>query len=1529
MSKSFYQIMALGVALLAMPSALSAQRLSVAGAAPAAKSGLEVLPRNFKPMPVMSRDSRSVPVPGPTDFSASMPGLRGAMAAPGQGTSVPVYAVCMSSTQWPSYNAAVGIYKLPTDRVPDKLEAEFTDSRLYANAGAVYAGDKLYATNYLVYDYSTILPLTYEFNTEDWSFSRQVDGDITSMSTAMAYDDNTGNIYGCFYTDMGTQMKFGIFNPDTGRSSTIKVLTKVWNACAVSPQGVLYAIDMSGDLHVVDKNTGDMTLVGNTGLNPQYMSGATFDPYSGKLYYVCTSQVDHSSFYEINPSTAEATLLYALPGGEQVAGLFVPNLTSSVEAPAAATDLQAVFDGPALSGQLKFTAPTVTFEGQPLTGMLNYVVRVDGIDHVSGTVEAGAQASANVSVTAAGMHDFAVVLSNDKGSGARAKISAFVGTDTPPAVKNVVLSAENNTLTLTWEPLTVGENGGYIDAANATYTVVRYPEAVTVAQGIKATSFSEAVPASDGVTAFYYTVHAVVGDQQTAPVESNRYVTGAFTAPYHQGFDFGGYTPDNDVINTFTVIDANNDGKTWKYYYLAGYQDGRMSVAYNGNKAMDDWLITPPVYLEANMQYEFSLEASGYDSMNTERYEVKYGRAATVEGMTDMLIEPTTVKVNSETEVRNNKFFIPTESGIYYFGIHGISDAGQFYLFIDDIRISAPKSIDTPAAVSGLTVTPDRNGALKATINCVAPTKTASGADLTELTKIEISRDGQVIATLDNARPGMNVTYIDENGLTNGMHEYSVVAYNAEGMGNPVEASVYVGVNTPAALLGANVELTETVGEVKITWTPSEFDVDGNPLNTELIKYRILTSTRAGEIYMLADEITDTEYYFMAVEPGETQRYINFAIIPYTEAGVGRMTQTDVVAVGPAYTMPFAESFPEHTTDRAFGTNNYDEEQYSSWGFYADNSFDESGLPYTLHSMDNDNGFIGYTASAINGHSGFRSGRIAINNGTAPVFSFGHFVTNEQDDNLIEVVAFLTDGTRKVVKSFAANQSVDLVGSWETVVVPLDEFAGQEIMLEIGVTCTGYAREFFDNLRVYNLMEYNIQAREVEAGAFQSLGKNKVFNVVVENYGTKAADGYTVELLRDGESVGSAAGPALAPGEVAKVAFRQDFSVIDPEQIVFNGVVNFDKDGYTDDNITPDFKVTVLKPEYPTATHLSAALVDGGVKLDWQEPSEIFTTPVAMTEDFESFDAWEYQDLSPWTLYDGDGYINAAFESFVPPFGYTKTSFFVIDNTDTSVIPVEYRTGFAAYSGTKYLSNLPPRGDEGSVVNDWVISPELTGQAQAVSFFVRSYHQTYLETFEVLYSTEEEINPAKFELLARYASVPYNWTQITAELPRDTRYFAIRCVSNNKYMLFVDNVTMITKNGPVDLARRTGYNVYRDGVKINSELITTPSYIEQGAKDDGQSYFVTAVYDKGESVPSTAVNVGQSGLGEAGVATVDVTVEDHTIYVANAFGQPVSIHAVDGRTVFSTVADSTVSATVAPGVYLVQVGRATVKVVVR
>ncbi len=52
-----------------------------------------------------------------------------------------------------------------------------------------------------------------------------------------------------------------------------------------------------------------------------------------------------------------------------------------------------------------------------------------------------------------------------------------------------------------------------------------------------------------------------------------------------------------------------------------------------------------------------------------------------------------------------------------------------------------------------------------------------------------------------------------------------------------------------------------------------------------------------------------------------------------------------------------------------------------------------------------------------------------------------------------------------------------------------------------------------------------------------------------------------------------------------------------------------------------------------------------------------------------------------------------------------------------------------------------------------------------------------------------------------------------------------------------------------------GYNVYKDGIQINSEIILETNYSDLELPNGTYSYYVTALYNTGESVPSTTVEV--------------------------------------------------------------------------
>ena len=72
-----------------------------------------------------------------------------------------------------------------------------------------------------------------------------------------------------------------------------------------------------------------------------------------------------------------------------------------------------------------------------------------------------------------------------------------------------------------------------------------------------------------------------------------------------------------------------------------GNDAGAARISYNTTLAMDDWLITPPLRLEAGKAYEVSFDSKAYGSMFKERLEVKFGKSNSVEGMTEVLLEPT------------------------------------------------------------------------------------------------------------------------------------------------------------------------------------------------------------------------------------------------------------------------------------------------------------------------------------------------------------------------------------------------------------------------------------------------------------------------------------------------------------------------------------------------------------------------------------------------------------------------------------------------------------------------------------------------------------------------------------------------------------------------------------------------------------------------------------------------------------------------------------------------------------------------
>lgn len=139
-------------------------------------------------------------------------------------------------------------------------------------------------------------------------------------------------------------------------------------------------------------------------------------------------------------------------------------------------------------------------------------------------------------------------------------------------------------------------------------------------------------------------------------------------------------------LSAFTVIDANNDYETWKYV------TSKRTVRYEGSydQDADDWMVTPAIQIYAGRTYQLSIDvhAESYDYMaGTHRIEVMYGTGNDAASLTETVIPEFIFDRNDySTHTLIGTFSVPASADMY-FGIHAISDAANYYLYANNLRI--------------------------------------------------------------------------------------------------------------------------------------------------------------------------------------------------------------------------------------------------------------------------------------------------------------------------------------------------------------------------------------------------------------------------------------------------------------------------------------------------------------------------------------------------------------------------------------------------------------------------------------------------------------------------------------------------------------------------------------------------------------------------------------------------------------------------------------------------------------------------
>jgi Secretion system C-terminal sorting domain len=146
----------------------------------------------------------------------------------------------------------------------------------------------------------------------------------------------------------------------------------------------------------------------------------------------------------------------------------------------------------------------------------------------------------------------------------------------------------------------------------------------------------------------------------------------------------------NGLGNVWTV--ANNPGN--------GFLNKTLRYGYNTLNPADTWFFTQGVNLTAGVSYRVSYDYGNNSLVLIEKMSISCGNTPTVAGMTNPVFDH--VKITGAVKQNNKVNFIPTTTGVYYFGFKAYSDPDQFNLFVDNISINLTPSCIEPSEGSSV-----------------------------------------------------------------------------------------------------------------------------------------------------------------------------------------------------------------------------------------------------------------------------------------------------------------------------------------------------------------------------------------------------------------------------------------------------------------------------------------------------------------------------------------------------------------------------------------------------------------------------------------------------------------------------------------------------------------------------------------------------------------------------------------------------------------------------------------------------------
>ena len=915
-------------------------------------------------------------------------------------------------------------------------------------------------------------------------------------------------------------------------------------------------------------------------------------------------------------------------------------------------------------------------------------------------------------------------------------------------------------------------------------------------------------------------------------VSTTATLTPIFDIPYFADFSA------DDTYDLFTTINANDDGGYWENNIsYAGY-------SYSSDNAADDYLVSPGLIMEAGKHYAISIDVEAAGSY-PERFEVLVGTQPSAEGLTTVVIEPTEIN-GDQGRMTFEGSFNCEQSGIYYACVHAISDADMYILQVYALNIEVGPEPTAPAAPE-LTVTPGAEGSLSATLTIQVPATAIDGTALsTNLTKMEVVRDGETVNVMEDIKPGTTITYQDEaDDLTSGAHTYQVIPYNADGIGNKSsKVTVYIGLDTPIKV--DNVKVKDLLTSVQFSWDKvGNVGTNGGYVNPDEVDYNIW-ACEPNSTYMFASEPVATVRASNSFElPFDTnegeQGYQAWLVTAANESGESYIYDADLITltVGKPYDLPFMEGFTD-----------------GNFHYYCD----YVGVPllYSL-SSDGDDNALALTSQQENSLVALTTGKLNIKDAAKPTLLIDAAAFGA--DNFSVIASKNGDTDNAVV--LAENIEIDNTG-YKTITVDLSSLKDADyIMLAFMARIptasvfddwTGEMTEegdalIIDNIRIIDSFEHNLAIEAMGPESLQA-GNNSGIIATVTNWGEQSAKDFTVTIMAGNEVLKQqTVSDELAPFESTTVVADLKTTIFtEADDIEVKATVEYASDQNEADNEN-SIVITITEPIAPAPENLLAdSKGEAGTDLSWSAP----TTTAVFTESFEN-------GMGGWTSIDADD----------DSFGWKLSKYGESDYTmDTnSGLGCVYSE---SYDNSSYTALTP---------DNWLVSPQVVLDG-TFSFYAKGQDPDWCdENFAIYVATGDPTDPQNFTQVSEELTATGNMTMYEADLSNyggQTGYVAIRHYDvTDKYILVVDDITYTMGGQPA------AYNIYYEGTLMATVEGSKTTFTAEAAQiEAGQrSFAVSAVYGNGQE--SRPVNV-----------VIDVTTAIATLTID---GTPVDIYSLDGK----------------------------------